>query len=177
MGKLCVFILILMISFCVRISNKIVKLYVALIALQYGYLKVDKLEAEANEKFNKVNVSLDNSDPEKTAINFFSQLTTDKPLVRAKVSIFTMTNFNFCFKKLFKFLIVLKASTETPKSEKIFRCGNELLRMNVDLCKMGQIQSTTFAKVLMENFAKTSDFELKCPLTPKNYSLNNFSSV
>lgn len=49
------------------------------------YLKVDNIEIAANEKYNKVEVTLDNSDPEKTAINYHSQLTSDKPLQRAKV--------------------------------------------------------------------------------------------
>lgn len=72
-------------------------------------------------------------------------------------------------------LIILKNSAETPKSEKLFRCGNELLKTNIDVCRMGDIQSTTFAKVLMQNFARSSNFDLKCPLKVTNYTLENFS--
>jgi hypothetical protein len=49
-------------------------------------LKVDQLDVVANEKVNKVTVSLNNSDPEKTSMSFFSQLITDKEMLRAKVS-------------------------------------------------------------------------------------------
>lgn len=52
---------------------------------QVSYLKVDQIDVFANEKFNRVNVTLDNSDPEKTLINYFSQLTTKKDLLRMKV--------------------------------------------------------------------------------------------
>lgn len=71
--------------------------------------------------------------------------------------------------------IIIKNSAETPKSEKIFRCGNELMKTNIDLCRMGEIQSTTFAKVFMQNFARSSNFDMKCPLMPKNYTLDRFS--
>lgn len=86
----------------------------------------------------------------------------------------------------------MKTSAETPKGERLFRCGNELVKMNLDICKIGknssgaansnrhykipgQLQSTTFAKVLMENFARSADFELACPLGARNYTLRRFS--
>lgn len=76
---------------------------------------------------------------------------------------------------LLQMLIILKTSAETPKSEKLFRCGNELFKNNIDVCRLGQIQSTTFAKVLMQNFARSSNFDIQCPLKAKNYTLENFS--
>lgn len=51
------------------------------------YLKIDHIDVAANEKYNTVKVSLDNSDLEKTAINYHSELTSNKPLQRAKVHI------------------------------------------------------------------------------------------
>lgn len=72
-------------------------------------------------------------------------------------------------------MIVLKMSAGASAKEKLFRCGIEMLRTNVDMCKLANIQSTTFAKVLMENFAHVSDFELKCPLHPRNYSMEGLS--
>lgn len=56
------------------------------------YLKIDHIDLAANEKYNKVKVSLDNSDPEKTAINYHSELTSEKPLQRAKVPSQPMRN-------------------------------------------------------------------------------------
>lgn len=77
---------LLLIKLCVRNFSKLFQKFFFLeIILQFAYLKVDQIDAVANEKFNTVNVSVDNSDPEKTFINFRSQLTTDKELVRAKV--------------------------------------------------------------------------------------------
>lgn len=74
-------------------------------------------------------------------------------------------------------MVSVKTSAASSKAESLFRCGNEIIKTNVDICKIGTIQSTTFAKVLMENFAKTSNFDVKCPLEPKNYTLNAFSWV
>lgn len=72
-------------------------------------------------------------------------------------------------------MVSVKTSAATPKNENLFRCGNEIIKTNIDICKIGTIQSTTFAKVLMENFAKTSNFDVSCPLEAKNYTLNAFS--
>lgn len=141
--------------------------------MQFGYLKVDQLDVVANENINKVNVSLDNSDPEKTSISFFSQLITDKEMLRAKVK--EINSSRLCTVIFLQIMFLLRASGETVKNEKLFRCGAEILKTNIDVCKMAKIQSTTFAKVLMENFAHSSDFELKCPLKPRNYSMTDFS--
>lgn len=141
---------------------------------QIGYLKVDQIDVAANEKYNQVNVSINNDDPEKTLINYHSELTSEVPIQRAKVgdsSGWTCDTLSI----LFQMLIILKNSAETPKSEKLFRCGTDLLKTYIDVCRMGEIQSSTFAKVLMQNFARSSNFDIKCPLKPKNYTLENFS--
>lgn len=62
------------------------------------YLKVDNIDVAANEKYNKVEVTLDNSDPEKTSINYHSELTSDKALQRAKV--YLKINKQFAFIEL-----------------------------------------------------------------------------
>lgn len=76
---------------------------------------------------------------------------------------------------IFQLLIVLKMSAGSSAKETLFRCGVEMLRTNVDMCKLANIQSTTFAKVLMENFAHVSNFDMTCPMSPKNYSMEGLS--
>ncbi|CRL02684.1 CLUMA_CG015947, isoform A [Clunio marinus] len=111
----------------------------------------------ANEKFNKLNLTLDNSDPERTLINYTSRLTYEKGIARAKI------------------VFVLRASLDSSKGEKLFKCGRELSKTNIDVCKMAKMQSSTFAKLLMENFAPSANFQISCPLTPRTYTLTNFT--
>lgn len=65
-------------------------------------------------------------------------------------------------------------SAPTPKGEKLFRCGSQLIKTSIDVCRLANIQSEIFGKIIMENLHLSSNFALECPLMPGEYKLTNF---
>lgn len=77
------------------------------------------------------------------------------------------------------FVDMLKVSSTfsffIPKNDEDSEYQNRVLRSTIDLCRLRTGAGANFiAKMLMENFHKSADFTLQCPMKAGNYNLWNF---
>jgi hypothetical protein len=100
-------------------------------------LKIDKFDYRYNKNGLKVIVNLDNSDSERTLFNFSLITSIEKTFVK-------MTQ-----------LVTISIAED----EKDMEYRRTLLKTTIDICRLGQIQSTYFAKAFMANFGASSDHE------------------
>jgi hypothetical protein len=98
-------------------------------------LKIDKFDYRYKNGL-KVIVDLDNSDSERTIFNFSLTDTTGKTFVK-------MTQL---------------VTISIPDDDKDMEYRRTLLKTTIDICRLGQIQSTYFAKAFMANFGASADY-------------------
>lgn len=69
------------------------------------------------------------------------------------------------------------STTSDAKKDNLYRCEQELVKTSIDFCKISQNQGSFISKILMENFYRTANFELRCPfkVTNSNLTVTNFS--
>jgi hypothetical protein len=102
-------------------------------------LKIDTIDVKFNQKLNNVTVTLDNTDSKNTFINYTLDTFASKSFVK----------------------VVQLVTISIPEDENDREYRRVMLKTTVDLCRLGQIQSTYYAKAYMANFANTSNFEYK----------------
>lgn len=68
-------------------------------------------------------------------------------------------------------------TSSDSKKEKIYRCDKECVKTSIDMCKLSRVQGNFLSKMLMENFYRSANFELRCPfrVTNSNLTITNFS--
>lgn len=75
--------------------------------------------------------------------------------------------------EMLKFMLTFTFSL--PKNDDDKEYQNRVLRSTVDTCKMRAGSGGNFlVKMLMENFLKSADFSLRCPMKAGTYNLWNF---
>ena len=87
-------------------------------------------------------------------------------------SIFVSFSKNILF---FKQLLFLKALLNVKFSRKRnFGCEDVFIERKIDLCNLSyEIMNSMFAKFIMQDIVKKSDFEFKCPYNVASYSIRN----
>jgi hypothetical protein len=106
-------------------------------AFQECLLKIDKAEVKINK--NSVNILYSNTNPNKTLINISWFPTKDKVALK----------------------IFLSLKVSIAENERDHNYGRTLMKTTFDLCRIIEVQSTFIAKVMMENFQKSTKFEPK----------------
>jgi len=121
-----------------------------------AYFKLDDMDFRFNEKFVNASLTWDNSHPDYTSINF-----TLIPLLNVTTMKGSLLLVGSAYSEQVKY--------RTPRYE----CDREIIKGSVDLCRIGEMQGSMIAKVLMENFAKSANFDLRCPIKAMNYTITN----
>ena len=140
---------------------------------QLAFLKIDYVNFTSFPEKSITYINLDNSNADRTIVDMNVLMTEKRDAEKVKVDIFSVF-FRNVFKiwkiNPFQVFFTIHEGSESQIGT-LFHCNKEVFKTSIDVCKMSQLRGNFLAKMFMENFFKSSNFNIQCPFKRTNSNM------